>query len=252
MSRLVVALVVFTTLTRLGDAPVPPGFSDFLAGTDGSHVTVSADQNDAYDGTRLPERRSNTPHTRATSQPCDPNAVRIMGCGIDAVKVTNDEGGPITITDVAQFAPDPVRMLAEPENVGVAGLPTNVVASASVQTSTGELFGKPVTVRFTPVGVDFDYGDGTKSTSTDGGLAWAALDQAPFTPTSTSHTYRDRGTYDARVSVRYSAEVDIGGGWFSVAGELTVNGTTQQIRIFEARTALVARTCAEQPRAPGC
>lgn len=175
-----------------------------------------------------------------------------MTCGIDAVKTTNQEGRPVTITDLAAFAPDPVVTTAEPDNAGIAGMPTNFVASASVHTRSGDLFGRPVTVKFTPVGYDFAHGDGTTTRSTGGGLSWAALGQAPFTPTPTSHVYRERGTYAAHVSVRYSAEVDIGGGWFSVPGELTIDGPVQQIRIFEAHTALVAHTCTERPSAPGC
>ena len=73
-----------------------------------------------------------------------------------------------------------------------------------------------------------------------------------FTPTDTSHTYADRGTYDASVDIAYTAEIDLGVGWFPVEGQLDITGPVQQIRIFEAHTALVARTCAEQPSAPGC
>lgn len=158
----------------------------------------------------------------------------------------------ITLTDLAQFAPEPVVTVGEPDNLGVAGMPTNFVAAASVHTRTGALFGLPLTVRFTPVGFDFRYGDGDAASSATGGQTWAALGQASFTPTATSHTYRERGTYEAGVTVRYTAEVDLGVGWFPVAGQLTIDGPTQQIRIFEAHTALVARTCAEQPAAPGC
>ncbi|WP_435745629.1 hypothetical protein [Microbacterium sp. PMB16] len=131
-------------------------------------------------------------------------------------------------------------------------MPTNFVAAASAHTRTGALFGAPLTVRFTPIGYDFHYGDGDTASTRAGGQTWSALGQAPFTPTDTSHTYRERGSYDASVSVRYSAEVDLGGGWFVVPGELAIDGPTQQIRIFEAHTALVARTCSEQPTAPGC
>lgn len=166
------------------------------------------------------------------------------------------EEGPaipaITITDLAQFAPDPVATTGEPDNLGVAGMPTNFVAAASAHTRTGALFGIPLTVRFTPVGYDFRYGDGDAASTTTGGQPWAALGQASFTPTATSHIYGERGTYDAGVTVRYTAEVDLGIGWFPVAGQLSIAGPTQQIRIFEAHTALVARTCAEQPAAPGC
>lgn len=158
----------------------------------------------------------------------------------------------ITITDLAQFAPEAISPLAEPDNVGIAGIPTNFVAASSVRTTSGTLFSAPISVRFTPVGYDFDYGDGTITSSASGGATWAALGQATFTPTATSHTYTQRGTYSASVAVRYTAEVDLGGGWFAVAGQLTTDGPPQAIVIYEANTALVARTCAEQPGAPGC
>lgn len=158
----------------------------------------------------------------------------------------------ITITDLARFAPAGTPLTGEPDNLGVAGLPTNFVASASAQTQSGELFGFPIQVRFTPVSYVFHYGDGSSASTSDGGVSWESLGQAQFTPTDTSHTYAERGEYDARVDVNYTAELDLGGGWFDVDGQLTTNGPTQSIRIFEAHTALVANTCAERPSAPGC
>ncbi|WP_194419893.1 hypothetical protein [Microbacterium abyssi] len=158
----------------------------------------------------------------------------------------------ITITDLARFAPAGSTVTGEPDNVGVAGLPTNFVTTASVQTVTGDLFGFPVSVRFTPSAYDFSFGDGATTTTTSGGTTWADLDQAQFTPTETSHTYRDRGSYIARVDVRYTAEVDFGIGWFPVSGEVTSTGAEQEVRIFEAHTALVAHTCAQAPSSPGC
>lgn len=158
----------------------------------------------------------------------------------------------ITLTALAEFAPAPVTATGEPNNLGVAGMPTNFVAAASVHTRSGTLFDIPVTVRFTPIGYDFRYGDGDTTSTTTGGHTWSALGQADFTPTATSHIYRERGTYQASVSVRYTAEVDLGIGWFPVDGQLSIDGPTQEIRIFEAHTALVARTCVEQPTAPGC
>lgn len=158
----------------------------------------------------------------------------------------------VTINDVARFAPDGPVIAGEPENVGVAGLPTNFVATASVQSVDGELFGFPVTVRFTPAAFDFTYGDGTSTTTASGGKSWDALGQAQFTPTPTSHAYPDRGTYAASVDVRYTAEVDFGVGWFPISGEVTAAGQPQEIRIFEAHTALVAHTCEQAPDSTGC
>lgn len=169
-----------------------------------------------------------------------------------AVRVTEESGRPLTIEDLAQFAPPPVTTTAEPGNAGIAGMPTNFVATVAAHTATGTLLDRPVTVRFTPVRVVFDHGDGTTATKPDGGSTWSTLGQAPFTPTETSHTYARRGTYSTRTTVAYTAEVDIGGGWFPVSGELSVDGLSRSVRIYEATTALVARTCEERPAAPGC
>lgn len=158
----------------------------------------------------------------------------------------------VTISDVARFAPAGSAIAGEPDNVGVVGLPTNFVATASVHTVNDALFGFPVAVRFTPAGYDFSFGDGMTVTTTSGGRSWADLGQAQFTPTSTSHTYAERGTYSAQVDVRYTAEVDFGIGWFPISGEITSSGALQEIRIFEAHTALVAHTCQQAPDSPGC
>ncbi len=159
---------------------------------------------------------------------------------------------PITITDLASFSPAKGTVLGEPDNLGVAGLPTNFVIEAETHVRSGELFGFPIDVRFTPVSYTFHYGDGESDTTSSSGSSWERLGQAQFTPTDTSHTYTDRGTYDARVDIAYTAEIDLGVGWFPIDGRLDIPGPTQQIRIFEAHTALVARTCAELPSAPGC
>ncbi|WP_141651212.1 hypothetical protein [Microbacterium sp. 3J1] len=158
----------------------------------------------------------------------------------------------MTISDLARFTPGSTVLAAEPQNVGVAGMPTNFAAAASVQTLSGTLFGAPIVVRFTPAGYDYTFGDGDTARTATAGQSWEALGQAPFTPTPTSHTYTERGTYSARVDVRYTAEIDLGAGWTTVPGQLTSQGTAVEIRIFEARTALVAHTCDENPDGPGC
>ncbi|REJ04720.1 hypothetical protein DY023_14715 [Microbacterium bovistercoris] len=158
----------------------------------------------------------------------------------------------ITITDLASFAPEAATLTGEPENLGVVGLPTNMVADAGVHTETGTLFSFPIAVRFTPATYTFVNGDNTTTKATTGGASWADLRQAQFTPTATSHTYTARGTYAARVDIAYTAEIDLGTGWFPITGTLTTTGADQQIRIFEAHTALVAHTCNETPTAPGC
>ncbi|WP_447913203.1 hypothetical protein [Microbacterium phyllosphaerae] len=158
----------------------------------------------------------------------------------------------ITISDLVRFAPASVVAASEPGNVGIAGMPTNFLGAATSQIQNGELFGIPLRVRFTPAGYDYTYGDGSSATLTSPGQTWAALGQAQFTPTATSHVYRDPGVYPARVDIRYTAQVDLGGGWIDVPGQLTTPGAVQEIRILEARTALVAHTCDENPAGVGC
>lgn len=180
---------------------------------------------------------------------------RLGACGMTVVTPAAPEGTeipPITITDLATFAPQPSTLTAEPDNLGVVGLPANFVATAEAHTQSGELFGFPVSVRFTPASFTFHFGDGQSLTSDGGGRSWDDLGVPQFTPTDTSHTYAERGSYAARVDVAYSAEIDLGVGWFPISGRLTTTGQDQDIRIYEARTALVAHTCTENPDAAGC
>lgn len=270
MSRVVAVIGLVVALFQLSETDKPPGFSDFIAGTDGTHVTTTGTQTQPSSGTP----HSGSPRGDAPPSPSGPgfpvHEFDFDSCLDDwnssrgCFRAVSDEEPPtdptqdataaptITIDDLAQFAPDPVANVGEPDNLGVAGMPTNFVAAAAVHTRSGSLFGTVLTVRFTPVGYEFVHGDGTSATSSTGGQTWSALGQAPFTPTTTSHTYDERGTYRAHVTVRYTAEVDLGGGWFPVTGQLTIPGPAREIRIFEAHTALVAHTCEQRPTAPGC
>ncbi|MFD5226848.1 hypothetical protein ACFWHT_14625 [Microbacterium sp. NPDC058342] len=157
-----------------------------------------------------------------------------------------------TITDLASFSPAPSSLTGEPGNLGVAGLPTNFTADARTHTRDGELFGYPLTARFTPSSFTFHYGDGEHRTNSTAGKSWETLNLPQFSPTDTSHVYTERGTYNASVDTIYTAEIDLGTGYFPITGTLTIPGPPQDIRIYEARTALVAHTCNETPTAAGC
>jgi hypothetical protein len=159
----------------------------------------------------------------------------------------------VTAADLASFRPAQPSLTGEPTGFGIVGAPTNVVAAASEQYMSGTLLGWDVTVRFTPAGYVFTYGDGSSARFTTGGTSWAALGQAQFTPTPTSHVYRERGTYPVSVTVQYAASVDFGSGtWRPVTGFVTATSGGYDVQVVEARTALVDRTCAENPAAPGC
>lgn len=221
-----------------------------------------------------PSSRSDTaPQDPAEPTPPSDRAVRLAECMDDGGTVRcsslvspTDEVPPsglpsdrstpatptITIADLAQFSAAPTVATAEPGNVGIAGLPTNFTASAQTQVQTGELFGVPITVRFTPSTYLYDYGDGTTATLTAPGQTWEALGLPQFSPTATTHVYRERGEYSVILITGYTVEIDLGTGWIPLAGQLTIAGTPQTIRILEARTALVAHTCTEDPGGIGC
>ena len=159
----------------------------------------------------------------------------------------------VTIEDLASLRPAAPIAGGEPAGFGVVNLPTNLVAEASEQILAGSLLGWEVRVRFVPSGFVFDNGDGTTTRSRSGGASWAALGQTQFSPTATSHVYRERGVYTASATVQYSASVDFGSGtWRPVAGVVTARSAGYDIRVVEASTALVDRTCREDPSGPGC
>lgn len=160
---------------------------------------------------------------------------------------------PVTAQDLASFAPMAPPLQGEPAGVGVVGMPANFVAGVDAHSLTGTLFGRAVTVRFTPLAYVFDYGDGTVVRSATGGASWSALGQPQFSATPTSHAYAARGTYVASVTVEYAAAVDFGvGQWFPVRGLVTAASPGYPVEIYEVRTALVDKTCFENPAGPGC
>lgn len=242
---------------------------DYLSGTDGTSVSISGTQEQPGADSRSPSRRSGgAPDAQRGPSGPSQEAIDLAACMDDSgttrcaprpnrpappAVTAQAPGTPtITISDLARFAPASVLATTEPGNVGIAGMPTNFIGAATPQIQGGELFGVPLRVRFTPAGYDYTYGDGSSATVTSPGQTWATLGQAQFTPTATSHVYRAPGRYVAEVDVRYTAEVDLGGGWLPVSGQLTTDGADQELRILEARTALVAHTCAENPAGVGC
>jgi hypothetical protein len=164
-----------------------------------------------------------------------------------------DPGLPaVTLADLQSFRPATPELLGEPAGFGVVGMPTNFVATASEQEIPGVLLGYPVTVRFTPTGFVFSYGDGTSARSPSGGATWAQVGTVQFSPTDTAHVYGERGIYRASVAVEYAASVDFGTGWIPVDGVVTASSGAYPVEVIEVRTALVDRTCAEDPAGPGC
>lgn len=175
---------------------------------------------------------------------CDDPLGRCGGFTVEVLEVS--------MSDIASLAPAPVTVTQEPDGVGVVGLPVNVSASATTHQRSTVLLDLPVEVRFTPLSYTFRYGDGSTREAASGGTSWSAANLAAFTETATSHVYASRGDYVITVDVHYGADVDFGSGWRPVDGTLTVPSSATGVEIFEARTALVEHTCAEDPAGVGC
>jgi len=159
----------------------------------------------------------------------------------------------IVLSDIASFRPAPGVQHMEPDGWTVAGLDTNFYAVAVRQLVEGTLLGRPATVRFTPVGYAWDYGDGTAATLRTPGASWAALGLGEFDPTATSHIYRAVGEYTIRLRISFAPEYRYAEGPFiPIPGTVTLPANDLRITVGTAKTVLVDRDCARDPRGPGC
>lgn len=220
-------------------------------GTGGSDGGGSEDASDSGGGgTAEP-----TPQEVCAAAPGPPSAfcrsLRPIGVA-NGQPVPGAPGWSATISDLARFVPSTATISGEPDNIAVVGLPANFLSTAKTETIPGTVLGRALTIRFTPVNYAFDYGDGEKRDSSTPGTAWDAGGQAQFTPTDTSHVYKEPGTYTVTVTVTYTADIDLGTGWIPINGTLNGPPASQQIRVVKAHTALVQNTCTERPKAPGC
>ncbi|MGG7450832.1 hypothetical protein ACQ3HE_08055 [Plantibacter auratus] len=161
---------------------------------------------------------------------------------------------PVTIRDVASFAPAAPTVTTEPAAWGVRGLHTNVIAAASGHTRTGTLLGQVAEVNFIPVGFTYDYSDGDTTTTRTGGSTWAALGLAEFSKTPTSHRYTTVGTKTITVEVEYAAEYRIGDSeWLPVVGTLSIpTEEPHAVQIVRNSTVGVDKPCRPGKPAIGC
>lgn len=253
-ATLVIASVATPSLASAGQGGCysDSSWTGVCASNDGTQVDLAGDRH---------ERGSRDNANRAPSQdgvnltPDHPSPAPPEDCGpLNRCIEYSVVGIPdVTLADLASFRPSPPTLGGEPAGFGVVGMPTNLLATASEERIPGTVLGWDVTVRFLPTAYVFDHGDGTVGRSTTGGASWTSLGQGQFTPTATSHVYRERGTYDVSVTVEYAASVDFGSGaWHAVPGVVRAAGPGYGVRIVEARTALVDRTCAEDSSAAGC
>jgi hypothetical protein len=160
---------------------------------------------------------------------------------------------PVTLTDIASFRPTADVAGMEPNGWMIVGLDTNFFASSAPQVVDGVLLGQPASVRFTPVGWRWSYGDGGTATVSTAGAPWASSGVAEFSATPASHIYRAAGRYVIQLSVLYASEYRFAaGGWTPISGTLTVPTNELTATAGGATTVLVDRECTVDPRGPGC
>lgn len=225
------------------------------ATSDGSQVDVSGSMtvpgaSNSGDGSGNPPAATAPPTAGPEAESdTDPTCVSDLCRPLYGVATLPD----VTAADLVSFRPHAPTAAGEPAGLGVAGMPTNLIATASTHDQHGALLGYDVTVRFTPIGFHFDHGDGTSHSTTTGGSAWATLGLPDYSPTATSHVYTSAGAYRAAVSVTYRASVNFGtGSWRAVTGTVQSAASGYDVRVVNVDTALVLRTCIENPRGPGC
>ncbi|WOF21812.1 hypothetical protein N8K70_10490 [Microbacterium betulae] len=240
---------------------------------EGDHVEIEAEHH--RPGSEPPQRapyrpiddRDSDAYDEGGGSPGEGNECRVETLGTERLRCFLDRSvpeeeedppeapviPPIGERDVLAFAPAPLTVATEPDGVAVVGMPMNVVAPAQEHVAGGSLFGLPVRVVFTPASFAFDFGDGTVRTSSSGGSSWSDQGLPEFSATATSHAYASRGTYTVVASVSYNAVVDFGvWGAYPVDGLVTTSSPASSVRVVEAHTALVERSCIENPAGPGC
>ena len=216
----------------------------------GTEVNVGASTGSGGGGSQNNGGARGGSESAGPAAPAEPQCVvELRRCDIDYQVEAPPE---VTIEDLASFRPAAPQLGGEPAGFGVVGMPTNVYAAASAQEIPGQILGWDVMVRFEPATYVFSYGDGTTVRSPSGGSSWSALGQPQFTPTATSHVYSERGIYPVSVTVEYTAAVTFGSIWRDVPGVVTASAGGYAVDVREVRTALVDRTCAEDPAGPGC
>jgi hypothetical protein len=160
---------------------------------------------------------------------------------------------PITLEDLANFVPQQASLVSQPRGWTVVNLDTNFIAGASVHVVGGSLFGRSAEVRFTPHTYDWNYGDGGTNSTAVPGARWDALGVRDFSPTVTSHIYRQEGSFTTTVVVRYGAEYRIAGGaWVPVSGEVSSPASATVTMVQSADTVLAARDCSHARGSQSC
>jgi len=141
----------------------------------------------------------------------------------------------------------------EPDGWVVPGLDANFYSVVDQQLVPGTLLGQPATVRFTPVGWHWNYGDGSAVVRGTKGATWAAQGLHEFDRTPTSHVYQAEGEYVIRLTIDFRAVYRFGSsGFVPIAGTINLPANDLRVTVTGAKTVLVDHDCVANPAGPGC
>jgi len=148
---------------------------------------------------------------------------------------------PSSVHDLAHFTPVPSSIQVEPGWWTLPRLHTNIFATAREHQVAGELLGVPIEVRFSPRAYRWSYGDNQAATTNTAGLSWG---NNQFSPTSTSHVYREPGTYSIRLVVDYAVSYRyVGTGFTSVSGTVSQSVGPVTVSVLRVTPVLVGQGC---------
>ncbi len=187
--------------------------------------------------------------------PCPQPGVACQGLrdGYSVTPAPATPVSPVTLNDLVNFRPTAGTQHMEPNGWMIVGLNTNFYAAVEVRLQNGQLLGRPASVRFTPIGYHWTYGDGASANRATQRATWAALGVPEFDATPTSHLYQAAGTYNIDLVIEFSAEYRFSAGsWIAVAGTIPVPANWLVAAASEARTVLVERDCGRSRPGPGC
>jgi hypothetical protein len=159
----------------------------------------------------------------------------------------------VTVDDLVNLRPAAAGLRMEPNGWTVIGLDTNFWIDVTTNTQSGELLGRSASVRFTPIGYRFNYGDSGTVNHASAGGSWTTQNLAEFDPTPTSHIYTQPGSYTVTAAVEYSAQYQFDGAtWMPVLGTVRIPTNTLDVIAARATTVLVNNNCLTTPAGPGC
>ncbi len=160
---------------------------------------------------------------------------------------------PIIIT-ISEFRSQPIVeavVISQPLNFGLKNAHSNIYAESQEQEFTFEFRNATINLRAWPVSYQWDYGDGTTtSTTVPGG---PVPDGAFNTQTPTSHQYLETGDYNVTLTTFFAGDYSVDGGPFQpIAGLAEVASQPHLMSIWRTEAHSVAEDCLENPSGIGC